>query len=120
MNNQSFDILDYLNNIYIQKMGGQVEILKAGGHYNREGENSNEKEDKMLEINKKRINIPDASIKFFSFGQQGDTTEDNETEDDTSRPGQTKSYRQGYNETSTETEQERRPGGSLTEEVIEI
>lgn len=120
MNNQSFDILDYLNNIYIQKMGGQVELLKAGGHYNREGDNSNEKEDKMLEINKKRINIPDASIKFFSFGQQGDITEDNETEDDTDRPSETKSYRKGYHETSTETEQERGSSSALTEEVITI
>ena len=112
----SFDILDYLNNIYMHKMGNSIDVVNAGGHYNIHDTNESNKDKEMLEINKKRINIPNAQIRFFS-DRQGDIEQHNETETDTDQSSAPKSSRKGRDEVSVETEQQERIGGVLTDQV---
>ena len=119
-----FDILDYLNTIYMQSTAPSIDVLHAGGQFNRYGDD--DKKDKLdeeiLEINKKRINIPNAEIKQFSYQQQGDIEEHNESQTISSKRNK-RARKNGKrdNETSIETEQEGGFGGSVTpEEVIEI
>lgn len=120
--NQNFDILDYLNNIYMQKMGNQINVLQAGGHHNiHDNDKENKVDEEILEINKKRINIPDAEIKFFSYRQQGDIEPDNETKDDTSPINESEQDGERHNDSSSEGEQERGSSGVLAgQEVVEI
>ena len=118
---KQFDILDYLNNIYMHKMGNEIDVMHAGGHHNIHDRGESKEDKEMLEINKKRINIPNARIKFFSY-RQGDIEQHNETQDNTIATSDAKSDGKGYNEVSSETEQERRSGGLFTEqeEIVEI
>lgn len=122
MENQNFDILDYLNNIYMQKMGNEINVLQAGGHYNiHDNDKDNKVDEDILEINKKRIHIPDAEIKFFSYRQQGDVESDNEAQDDSSPTIEPEQDGEGHNDSSSEGEQERRSGGVLSgQEIIQI
>ena len=130
----SFDLLDYLNDAYMHKMSNTIDIKQAGGYHNRYGEdkdNTIKDEDKMLEINKKRIHIKNARITKFSdqyreniegYNEPGDeliiTNDDDETKPTRKRK---KQNRKRYNETSVERTQERGIGGSITtENVIQI
>ena len=107
--NDKFDILNYLNDLYVSKVTPQINIQKAGGYHNihnNKDETNKDKED-ILEINKKRINIPNAEIKHFSLRQQEDFTEYNESETTSPRRKQSKQNGTGYNEVSGETKQQR-------------
>ena len=119
-----FDILDYLNTIYMQSTAPQIDVLHAGGHFNRFGDDEKKDaiDEEILEINKKRIHIPNAQIKQFSYQQQGDIEEHNEPETTSSKPvKRTRKNGSRHNEASVETEQEGGFGGSVTDkEVIEI
>ena len=118
-----FDILDYLNTIYMQTAAPQIDVLHAGGHFNRfDDEKKDAIDEEILEINKKRIHIPDAEIKYFSYQQQGDIEEYNEPKTTRSKPNKrTRKNGARYNEVSDEGEQERSIGGTITkEEIIEI
>ena len=122
MENSNFDILDYLNNIYMHKMGNEIDVLKAGGHYNiHSNDDENKTQEEMLEINKKHIDIPNAQIKFFSH-RQGDIEQHNETKDDTNPIDESNTRRKRRDEVSTEREQQEHSGGVLSEqqEIIEI
>ena len=118
---KQFDILDYLNNIYMHKMGNEIDVMHAGGHHNIHETGESQADKEMLEINKKRINIPNARIKFFSY-RQGDIEQYNETQDDTNSTSNAKSNGKGYNEVSVEREQKGSTGELFTDqtEVIEI
>ena len=120
-----FDILDYLNNIYMKSVGPQIDVLHAGGHFNRFGDDEKKDaiDEEILEINKKRIHIPNAQIKHFSYQQYGDFEKHNEPQ--TTRTKRVKRPRKNgarHNEVPDEGEQERSISGSVTEEkeVIEI
>ena len=119
-----FDILDYLNTIYMKSTAPQIDVLSAGGNFNRFGDD--EKKDKIdeeiLEINKKRIHIPNAEIKQFSYQQQGDVEEYNEPEaTGTKRVKRTRKNGKRHNEASPESEPEGGFGGSVASKgVIEI
>ena len=106
----------------MHKMGNEINVLQAGGQHNIHDNGENNKVDEeILEINKKRINIPDAEIKFFSYRQQGDIKSDNETKDDTIGTIEPEQDGKGYNDSSSEGEQERSTGGLLAgQEIIEI
>lgn len=117
--NQKFDILNYLNDLYIAKVGPQINIKNAGGFHNIH-DNQQKTDEDILEINKKRIHIPNAEIKQFSFGQQENFEEYNEPETDTIGDKQTKYDGKRRDEVSDETEQERGSSGLPTTEVIEI
>ena len=118
---KQFDILDYLNNIYMHKMGNEIDVMHAGGHHNIHNRGDSKEDKEMLEINKKRINIPNASIKFFSH-RQGDIEQHNETEDDSDPTSDAKSDGKGRDQVSIETKQEGSVGGLFTDqaEVVEI
>ena len=121
MENSNFDILDYLNNIYMHKMGNEIDVLKAGGHYNiHSNDDENKTQEEMLEINKKHIDIPNTQIRFFSYRPQGDIEQHNETKDDTKPIDESNSGRKRRDEVSSETEQQERIGGILSQEIIEI
>ena len=118
--NNKFDILNYLNDLYMAKMAPQIDVMHSGGYHVLHEGDEKSKEEQILENNKKRINIPNAEIKYFSFGQQENIKEYNEPQDYTIRDEPSGEDGKGYNEVSNETEQERRPRNSLTTEVIEI
>ena len=119
-----FDILDYLNTIYMQSTAPSIDVLRAGGQFNRFGDDEKKDaiDEEILEINKKRIHIPNAEIKQFSYQQQGDIEEYNEPE--TARTKPVKRARKNgkrRNEASPEAEQEGGFGGCVPDkEVIEI
>ena len=118
-----FDILDYLNTIYMQSTAPSIDVLRAGGQFNRFGDERKDAiDEEILEINKKRIHIPNAEIRHFSYQQQGDIEEYNEPEASSSKPvKRTRKNGARHNKISDEGEQERGIGGSITEkEVIEI
>ena len=127
----SFDLLDYLNDAYMHKMGNTIDIKEAGGYHNRYGEDKDNKikdEDKMLEINKKRIHIKNARITKFSDQYRENIEGYNEPAgdsdliitDDDDKPRKKQNGKR-YNEISDERTQERGIGGSITnEEVIQI
>lgn len=121
---KSFDILDYLNTIYMKSAAPQIDVLHAGGNFNRFGddEKKNAIDEEILEINKKRIHIPNAEIKQFSYQQQGDFEEYNEPETGSSkRVKRSRKNGKRDNQASDEGEQETGFGGTVTEkEVIEI
>ena len=82
-NPNQFDILDYLNDVYMNKIIPTIDVSNAGGHHNIHG-NENDAKEEINENNKKRIHIPNAEIKYFQVGQQEDFEEYNEsTQDDT-------------------------------------
>lgn len=116
--NERFDILAYLNNMYMAKMTPTIDVQHAGGHYNRH-DDVNDEDKEILQNNKKRIHIPDAEIKHFSYQQQGSDAEyyESETKNENQaikRSGSTN------NETSDKNKQTGGFGQSITEEVIEI
>ena len=119
-----FDILDYLNTIYMQSTAPSIDVLHAGGQFNRFGDDDRKQkiDEEILEINKKPIHIPNAEIKHFSYQQHGDVEEYNEPQ--TTRPKRNKRTRKNGkpdHEILDEGEQEGGFGGSITEkEVIEI
>ena len=76
----SFDILDYLNDMYLQKQGSTISIFDAGGQQNIHGKANNKVDETILEINKKRIHIPNAQINKFSDRYRVDDEEHNEPE----------------------------------------
>ena len=119
-----FDILDYLNTIYMKSAAPQIDVLHAGGNFNRFGDDEKKDaiDEEILEINKKRINIPNAEIKQFSYQQQGDVEEYNEPEAPRSkRVKRTRKNGKSDNKASVEGEQERGFGGSVTDkEIVEI
>ena len=127
----SFDLLDYLNDAYMHKMSDKIDIKEAGGYHNRYGEDKDNKikdEDKMLEINKKRIHIKNARITKFSDQYRENIEGYNEPAgdsdliitDDDDKPRKKQNGKR-YNEISDERTQERGIGGSITnEEVIQI
>lgn len=117
--NNNFDILTYLNDIYMAKIAPELDIMHAGGYHNLHDTENNEKEE-ILEKNKKRIHIPNARIENFSYGQQENFEEYNEPETDTIGNKRSKSNRKRRNELSTEGIEEKRSGGVLEQEVIEI
>lgn len=116
--NERFDILAYLNNMYMAKITPTIDVQHAGGHHNRH-EDVNDEDKEILQNNKKRINIPDAEIKHFSYQQQGSDAEyyESETENENQtikRDGTTS------NETSDKNKQTGGFGQSITEEVIQL
>ena len=118
-----FDILDYLNTIYMKSAAPQIDVLHAGGNFNRfDDEKKDKVDEEILEINKKRIHIPNAEIKQFSYQQQTDIEEYNESETSITKPiERTRKNGKRDNQVSDEREQERGFGGSITDkEVIEI
>ena len=121
MNNKPFDILDYLNDLYMAKMAPQINVQKAGGHYNIHDHDNNKAKEEIQEINKKRIDIPNAEIRYFSYQQQGDFEEHNEPETTPSPKHQSRKNGKRDHEIFDEGEQERgTSGGVAGEEVIEI
>ena len=124
MEQKPFDILDYLNTIYMKSAAPQIDVLHAGGNFNRFGDDDRKDkiDEEILEINKKRIHIPNAEIRQFSYQQQGDVEEYNEPEAGGTKPVK-RSRKNGKrdNEASSETEQERGiSGGIANEEIVEI
>ena len=118
--NTNFDILDYLNQTYMMKMAPELNIQQAGGHHNRFGDDEKDAKDEITENNKKRIHIPNAEIKHFSYQQQGDIEEYNEPSNESSGDESTGKDGKGYNEVSDETKQKGRIGGTLGEKTIKI
>ena len=130
----SFDLLDYLNDAYMHKMSNKIDIKEAGGYHNRYGEDKDNKikdEDKILEINKKRIHIKNARITKFSDQYReniegynepnGDNSDFIITDGDDERTSTKKQKRSSNNEISSERTQKGGIGGSITnEEVIQI
>ena len=118
-NEKPFDILTYLNDIYMVKMAPEIDVKHAGGYHNRHQNNDTEDKE-ILEINKKRIHIPNAEIKYFSLGQQENFEEYNEPKTSSIKYKSTKQNGKRYNEVSNETEQERSTSGNITQEVITL
>ena len=118
-NDNSFDILNYLNDMYMMKIAPQLDVKHAGGYYNIHQDNNNVDKE-ILEINKKRINIPNAEIKRFSYRQQDDIKEYNEPETESTGDISTGEDGKGDNDLFTQGEQERSFGSSITKEIIEI
>ena len=119
MDNSNFDILEYLNDMYVMNMTPQINMNHAGGHYNRYGDDSTTDKE-ILKINKKRIHIPNASIKPFSGGQQEYIEEYNETETESDSIERRKQRGKGDNEVSVEREQEGSSSDPLAQEIVEI
>ena len=124
MEQKPFDILDYLNTIYMKSAAPQIDVLHAGGNFNRFGDDDRKDkiDEEILEINKKRIHIPNAEIKQFSYQQQGDVEEYIEPKaTGTKRTKRTRKNGKRDNEVSDEREQERGIGGGVAnEEIVEI
>lgn len=119
--NQKFDILNYLNDIYMHKMASRIDVTKAGGHHNIHDNENTKAEEEIMEINKKRIHIPNAQIKYFSHQQQRDVEEYNEPETSSSTKQRTRKSRARHNKVSDEGEQEGSIGGNVTnQEIVEI
>ena len=78
--NNQFDLLNYLNDMYMVKMADTIDIKHAGGFHNIHTDGQTKVDEEILEINKKRIHIPNAEIKQFSYRQQQDIKEYNETD----------------------------------------
>ena len=118
---KQFDILDYLNNIYMHKMGNEIDVLHAGGHTNMHDRGESKQDKEMLEINKKRINIPNARINFFSY-RRGNIEQHNETQIDSNPTSESESNGKRCDKISVETEQQGSSGGLFTdqEEIVEI
>ena len=112
----TFDILDYLNDMYMHKVAPDLHIQEAGGHNNIHGD-SNQTDEKIMEINKKRIHIPNAQIKYFSH-QRGDIEEYNEPETSSTGKHKTRENGKGYDKSLDE--QDTTENSQVTEEVIEI
>ena len=115
----NFDILDYLNQVYMTKVMPDVNINKVGI-----SEEEKEKEE-ILENKKRRINIPDAEIKHFSLRSEEDVEEYNEPEDDPDPEEQPNGT--GDHETSPKRAQKRgleKDSGTnvpeIADEVVEI
>lgn len=118
-----FDILDYLNTIYMRSTAPQIDVLNAGGQFNRFGDEKKDAiDEEILEINKKRISIPNAEIKHFSYQQHGDIKDNNEPEATGIKPDKrTRKNGKRRDEVSVEREPEGGFGGaSAPQEVIEI
>ena len=111
--NSSFDILDYLNDMYMAKIAPDLNIEKVRSVNDTKEKN---KEDK-LQNNKKRIHIPNAQIEYFSNRYDEDVEEYNES--DTSNP-EDKSTRRGDNAVSDETSETTDKKTEDTTETIEI
>ena len=122
VNNNKFDILSYLNDLYMAKITPTLNITNAGGYHNIHNDNKNNKtkEEEILKNNKKRINIPNAEIKHFSVGSEENIEEYNESNDDTSSTTSEQQGGTGNNEVSNETSEKGHPGGYLAEKVIKI
>ena len=87
---QSFDILTYLNDMYMAKLAPTIDVNKAGGFHNIHTNGQTKVDEEILEINKKRIHIPNAEIKHFSYRQYQDIEKHNEPDhstDDTDDDG---------------------------------
>ena len=115
----NFDILDYLNQVYMTKVMPDVNIEKVGI-----SEEEKEKEE-ILENKKRRINIPDAEIKHFSLRPEENIEEYNEPEDNPDPAEQSDGT--GDNEAPTQRTQkgrlEKDSGANVPEiadEVVEI
>lgn len=120
MVDNDFDILTYLNDMYIMRNGPQIDVNHAGGFHNRYDDNNNVDKN-ILEINKKRIHIPNARITNFSIRQQENIKEYNESETDSSGDEQTKQNGKRYNETFDERKQERsNQNNPLKQDIIQL
>ena len=120
MENQSFDILEYLNSLYMQKIAPDLNIRSTGGHHNIHDDQNNKTDEKILEINKKRIHIPDARIQRFSY-QRGDLEEYNEPETTGSTKHSPRKNGKRHDKLSDETDRESSDEtDQVTQETIEI
>ena len=117
--NQKFDILSYLNDLYMSKVTPSIDVLHSGGYHNIH-DNNNKAEEQIEENNKKRIHIPNAEIKHFQAKQQGNFEEYNEPTDEGFGDEQSRKDGKGDYVISDETEQKGRIGGSLAEKVVKI
>ena len=100
--NKKFDILDYLNDIYMAKVAPSIDVTKAGG-YNNIHSNENNAQEEIQENNKKRIDIPNAKIRYFQIELEQDVEEHNESGTDKSSSEETRQGGTGYNQVSDET-----------------
>ena len=119
MDNSEFDILDYLNQVYMHRMAPSIDVAHAGGHHNIH-DNGNNAEEEITEKNKKRIYIPNAKIKHFQVRWEQDIEEHNEPEDAGSGGEQSGEDGTGYNEVSDERTQKGSIGGGYSQDVIQI
>ena len=121
-NPNQFDILDYLNDVYMNKIIPTIDVSNAGGHHNIHG-NENDAKEEINENNKKRIHIPNAEIKYFQVGQQEDFEEYNESTQDDTGTSKNKYINQdgaGNNETSFKGTEERSISGSNPQDIVKI
>ena len=117
--NNNFDILDYLNDVYMNRVMPGIDVGKAGGYHNIH-DNENDAKEEISENNKKRINIPNAEIKHFQVEQERDFEEYDEPANQSSGDEPTGEDGKGYNEIFNEGTQKGGIGGSYTPNVVKI
>ena len=123
--NQNFDILDYLNDLYMAKITPDINIKHAGGHYNIHNKEDDkviedDDEENLVKNNKKRIHIPNAEIKHFSLGVEESIEEHNEPGTEPSTDSGDEQDGTGNNVVSDETREKGSHSGGVTDEVVEI
>ena len=119
VDNKGFDILSYLNDMYMARVAPTIDVEKAGGYHNIHG-NENDAKEEISENNKKRIHIPNAEIKHFQVEQQGDFEEYDEPANQSSGDEPTGEDGKGHNEILDEKIKKGGIGGSYTENVVKI
>lgn len=107
----TFDILDYLNDMYLHKLGSNIDVQNAGGQHNIHGTKNKQAKENILEINKKRIHIPNAEIRPFSNRRGIDDETDNEPETTGSTDNETGEVRDQHSKPFDE---------NISPEIIEI
>ena len=121
--NQNFDILDYLNDLYMAKITPDISLKRAGGHYNIHADDKvieDDDEENLIKNNKKRIHIPNAEIQHFSIGVQEGTQKYNEPSPEPSTNSGDEQDGTGDNDLSNETGEKGGSSGSIAEETVEI
>ena len=119
---RNFDILDYLNDLYLNRVMPGIDVGKAGGYHNRHGNENTDAAEEIEENKKKRIDIPNAKIRYFQLGYEQDVEEYNETGTESSSADGTENEQggTGYNEIFNEGAQKNGLGGGYTEDVVKI
>ena len=115
----NFDILDYLNDMYMNKIIPSIDVNNAGGYHNIH-HNENQAQEEISEKNKKRIHIPNAEIKYFQLGQPEDDEEHYEEEDTSSSGEQSGEDGTGYNEVFSQGAQKGSSSRGYTDNIVQI
>ena len=119
VDNKGFDILSYLNDMYMARIAPTIDVERAGGYHNIH-DNENDAKEEISENNKKRINIPNAEIKHFQVEQERDFEEYDEPANQSSSDEPTGKDGTGHNEVFDEKIKTGGFGGSYTENVVKI